>query len=154
MLALRRVLGVRNPAHTLVKLLQPFDAPALRLASFTHPEYHASLSAYFTRYPQGGDVLLSRGTEGEPVANARRPAAIEWFADGVATTVVTGEGSAVAGLPVLPESRDAPTTTRWIAAAASGALPLPAAIVAQRDVILAARAAMMRRIAGERAAAP
>src|SRR5688500_2205181 len=39
MLALRRRLGVRNSAHTLVKMLQPFAGPAMRIVSVTHPEY-------------------------------------------------------------------------------------------------------------------
>ena len=145
-LALRRVLGVRSPAHTLVKLLQPFEEPALRLASFTHPEYHDTLSALFLRHPQGGDVLLSRGTEGEPVANARRAAAIEWFTNGAVTIVIAGQSSAGTATS-LPESRDAATTARWIQAVLSGERPVPDAIAAQRDAILAARATMMQRVA-------
>ena len=146
-LALRRVLGVRSPAHTLVKLLQPFDGPALRLASFTHPEYHDTLSALFLSHPQGGDVLLSRGTEGEPVANARRAAAIEWFGNGEVATVVAGQSS-TGTVPILPESRDATTTARWTRSVLSGEMPVPEAITAQRDAILAARAAMMQRLRG------
>jgi anthranilate phosphoribosyltransferase len=46
LLAMRRNLGVRNSAHTLVKILQPFEGPALRLTSYTHPEYLAMLSDY------------------------------------------------------------------------------------------------------------
>ena len=146
-LTLRRTLGVRSPAHTLVKLLQPFDGPALRLASFTHPEYHDTLSALFLSHPQGGDVLLSRATEGEPVANARRAAAIEWFAKGAVSTVVAGQGSAGAA-PVLPDSRDASTTARWIEAVLSGEIPVPEAIAAQCEAILAVRSAMMQRMRG------
>lgn len=47
MLSLRRILGVRNSTHTLVKILQPFEGPALRLVSYTHPEYLATLGEYF-----------------------------------------------------------------------------------------------------------
>ena len=141
-LSLRRLLGVRGPAHTLVKLLQPFDGPALRLASFTHPEYHATLSAYFTRHAQSGAVLLMRGTEGEPVANARRPASIERFLDGVATAVVDGESGVVRSLPILPESRDAATTALWTQAVLSGERPVPEAIAAQCAAVVAAREAM------------
>ena len=119
-LALRRVLGVRSPAHTLVKLLQPFAEPALRLASYTHPEYHATLSGYFTQVAQSGGVLLMRGTEGEPVANARRPATIERFLDGKSSAVITGETGVVL----------------------SGERPVPDAIAAQCKAILEARDAM------------
>jgi hypothetical protein len=80
-LALRRILGVRNSTHTLVKILQPFDGPALRLVSYTHPEYLTMLTEYFrTAAPAGrGDAFLMRGTEGETVANANRAQQIDWF---------------------------------------------------------------------------
>ena len=141
-LSLRRRLGVRGPGHTLVKLLQPFDGPALRLASFTHPEYHATLSAYFAQCATAGAVLLMRGTEGEPVANARRPATIERFLDGTVAAVVPGETGVVRSLPILPESRDAATTAMWIQAVLSGERPVPEAIAAQCEAIVATRDAM------------
>jgi anthranilate phosphoribosyltransferase len=141
-LSLRRRLGVRGPGHTLVKLLQPFDGPAVRLASFTHPEYHATLSTFFTQFEQPGAVLLMRGTEGEPVANARRVATIERFLDGTATAVVTGDSGVVRSLPILPESRDAATTALWIQGVLSGERPVPEAIEAQIAAILATRIAM------------
>lgn len=143
-LALRRRLGVRGPAHSLVKLLQPFDGPAVRLASFTHPEYHVTLSDFFTRFEQPGAVLLMRGTEGEPVANARRPATIERFLDGRASLVVPGETGVVRSLPILPESRDAASTALWIQAVLSGERPVPEAIEAQCAAILATREAMQQ----------
>ena len=141
-LSLRRLLGVRGPAHSLVKLLQPFDGPAVRLASFTHPEYHTVLSDFFLRYEQPGAVLLMRGTEGEPVANARRPAMIERFLAGAASLVVPGETGVVRTLPILPESRDAASTANWIQAVLSGERPVPEAIDAQCRAILATRDAM------------
>jgi anthranilate phosphoribosyltransferase len=143
-LSLRRLLGVRSPAHTLVKLLQPFDGPALRLASFTHPEYHITLSHYFTHFKQAGAVLLMRGTEGEPVANARRPAMIECFLGGNASIVVPGETGVVRSLPILPESRDAASTAMWIQAVLSGERPVPEAIEAQCKAIMATRAAIQQ----------
>ena len=141
-LALRRQLGVRGPGHTLVKLLQPFDGPALRLASFTHPEYHATLSTYFTQFEQAGAVLLMRGTEGEPVANARRPAMIERFVGGESSLLIAGETGVVRSLPILPESRDAAATAVWIQAVLSGERPVPEAIDAQCRAIVATRDAM------------
>ena len=141
-LALRRAMGVRSPAHTLVKLLQPFDTPALRLASYTHPEYHATLTTFFTQFVQAGDVLLMRATEGEPVANARRPAAIERFHDGNATLVIAGETGVVRALPIIPEARDAASTAVWIQSVVAGERPVPDAIAAQCEAILATRRAM------------
>ena len=152
-LALRRLLGVRSPAHTLVKLLQPFDGPALRLASYTHPEYHVTLSDYFTRFVRTGAVLLMRGTEGEPVANARRPATIERFLNGTVLPVVAGESGVVRTLPILPESRDAAATALWIQAVLSGERPVPEAIAAQCDAIVATRAAIAQPVAEHQAVA-
>jgi anthranilate phosphoribosyltransferase len=34
----RRVIGVRNAAHSLVKLMNPVDGPALVVGCYTHPE--------------------------------------------------------------------------------------------------------------------
>lgn len=152
-LALRRRLGVRGPAHSLVKLLQPFDGPAVRLASFTHPEYHGALSDYFTRCAQRGAVLLMRATEGEPVANARRPSPIERFLDGRATLVVPGESGVVRSLPILPESRDAASTALWIQAVLAGERPVPEAIEAQCTAIAATRAAIGERSESRQAVA-
>ncbi len=143
-LALRRAMGVRSPAHTLVKLLQPFDGPAVRLASFTHPEYHDMLTRLFGDFAQPGATLLMRATEGEPVANARRPAAIECFSGGVASVVVSGEPGVVRALPILSESRDAATTAVWIQGVLSGERPVPDAIAAQCEAILAVRAALRK----------
>ena len=145
-LALRRVLGVRSPAHTLVKLLQPFTGPALRLASYTHPEYYATLSGYFTQVEQPGAVLLMRGTEGEPVANARRPAMIERFIGGKSSAVVPGETGVVRSLPILPESRDAASTALWIQAVLSGERPVPEAIAAQCEAVMEAREALQEEM--------
>src|SRR4051812_21925503 len=90
MLSLRAILGVRNSTHTLVKILQPFDGPALRLVSYTHPEYLAMLGEYFmSAAPAGrGHAFLMRGTEGETVANPHRAQQIDWFHDGQRTVLV------------------------------------------------------------------
>ena len=132
LLALRRVLGVRSSTHTLVKILQPFAGPALRLSSYTHPEYLTMLAAYFTELaPVGrGDAFLMRGTEGETVANARRAQQIDWFHDGVRTTLVEKQG-VVDVVADMPAERDAATTARWIERVLEGEHPVPSAIAEQ-----------------------
>ena len=132
LLALRRVLGVRSSTHTLVKILQPFAGPALRLSSYTHPEYLTMLAAYFTELaPVGrGDAFLMRGTEGETVANARRAQQIDWFHDGVRTTLVEKQG-VVDIVADMPAERDAATTARWIERVLEGEHPVPPAIAEQ-----------------------
>lgn len=132
LLALRRLLGVRNSTHTLVKILQPFAGPALRLVSYTHPEYLQLLSAYFgTMAPaEEGDALLMRGTEGETVANARRAQRIEWFHARRQSTLLEKQ-EPTDSLPLMPQSSDARTTAAWIAKALAGEQPVPAPIAEQ-----------------------
>ncbi|CAH0135672.1 Bifunctional protein TrpGD [Massilia sp. Bi118] len=131
-LALRRILGVRNSTHTLVKILQPFDGPALRLVSYTHPEYLAMLTEYFrTAAPAGrGDAFLMRGTEGETVANANRAQQIDWFHAGE-QTLLAERDAPTDELAPAPEGRDAPATADWIVRALRGEQPVPPPIAAQ-----------------------
>ena len=131
-LSLRRILGVRNSAHTLAKILQPFAGPALRLVSYTHPEYLEMLGAYFTTAaPAGrGAAFLMRGTEGETVANANRAQAIDWFQDGQRSLIAERDAPTDHVAPA-PEARDAAATAEWIARALEGDVPVPAPIAAQ-----------------------
>ncbi|KAF3999948.1 DNA-binding protein YbiB [Glaciimonas immobilis] len=132
LLAMRRILGVRNSTHTLVKIMQPFSVPALRLCSYTHPEYLAMLGTYFktTAAAERGDVFLMRGTEGETVANAKRAQQIEWFHLGNHTTLVEKQNVAEA-IPALPEDRDADVTARWVKQVLKGHVAIPKPIVEQ-----------------------
>lgn len=131
-LSLRRILGVRNSTHTLVKMLQPFAGPALRLVSYTHPEYLTMLTGYFGSVApaERGDAFLMRGTEGETVANANRAQQIDWFHGGTQTVLVERDAPADELAPA-PEGRDAAATADWIARALRGEQPVPAPIAAQ-----------------------
>jgi anthranilate phosphoribosyltransferase len=131
-LSLRRILGVRNSTHTLVKILQPFDGPALRLVSYTHPEYLAMLTTYFSSAAPAarGDAFLMRGTEGETVANANRAQQIDWFHGGIRTVLAERDPPADELAPA-PEGRDAAATADWILRALRGEQPVPAPIAAQ-----------------------
>ena len=132
LLSLRAILGVRNSTHTLVKILQPYQGPALRLVSYTHPEYLEMLGEYFSMAaPRArGQAFLMRGTEGETVANANRAQQIDWFHDGERTILVQRDAPTDA-LAEVPAERDAATTARWISHALRGEVPIPASISAQ-----------------------
>ena len=131
LLALRPQVGLRNSTHTLVKILQPFQGPALRLTSYTHPEYLKLLGDFFTDAPADrGDAFLMRGTEGETVANPKRANEIAWFHAGQRQVLVERQPPQET-LPDLPEGSDAPTTARWINEALQGSRPEPAAIAEQ-----------------------
>ncbi|WP_245937047.1 DNA-binding protein YbiB [Undibacterium pigrum] len=133
LLSLRRILGVRNSTHTLVKLLQPFTMPALRLSSYTHPEYLLMLQDYFSRCApaEAGDVFLMRGTEGETVASTGRAQQIDWFHAGQGTTLVPAQQEPLAEVPVVPDSIDAATTAAWIRSVLAGNIAVPENIAAQ-----------------------
>jgi len=142
-LAMRRVLGVRNSTHTLVKIMQPFAGPALRLVSYTHPEYLEMLGEYFTTAAphERGHAFLMRGTEGETVANAGKAQRIDWFHEGERTVLVEKQLDAAAA-PQLPLDKDAATTATWIQAVLRGELPVPAPIAEQVAQCLAVSRAL------------
>lgn len=132
LLALRRVLGVRNSTHTLVKIMQPFQQPALRLCSYTHPEYLVMLTAYFSTAAAHarGDVFLMRGTEGETVANIKRAQQINWLHQGQSVTLMEKQLSTDA-LPTMPAQPDGATTAQWIDSVLRDQNRVPQAIAQQ-----------------------
>jgi anthranilate phosphoribosyltransferase len=149
LLLLRRRLGVRNSTHTLVKILQPYQGPALRLVSYTHPEYLAMLGEYFTTAaPAGrGDAFLMRGTEGETVANANRANQIDWFHGGERTLLVQRDPP-TDELAQVPPERDAATTAAWIGRALNGEVAVPPSILEQVAQCLLASKALQANIGG------
>ena len=133
LLDVRRVVGLRNPAHSLVKLMQPCAGPAVLVSSYTHPEYLQSMSA--TLALTGTRALLLRGTEGEPVADARRTPAMDTFDQGQCTRVQEPQLGPLAQLPNLPAT-DATSTAAWIRSVLAGHAPVPAPIALQVQHIL------------------
>ena len=128
MLTLRARLGVRNSAHTLVKMIQPFAGPALRIVSVTHPDYLTRMREYFTTYDSA--ALLLRGAEGEAAAHPRREPAIDWAFGGHAETWKE-EKTESRGIAELPADREADTTACWIEGALAGKAAVPPAIAHQ-----------------------
>jgi anthranilate phosphoribosyltransferase len=148
-LGYRRVLGVRNSMHSVVKLLQPFAGPALRIVSVTHPDYLQLMRDLFTE--QRSDALLLRGAEGEAVASVRRVPEIDWWSEG--KRIEHGlPPPAVAADAALPEP-DASGTAAWIARVLAGELPVPAAIAFQAELAWRAANALGMRNAAEAASA-
>jgi anthranilate phosphoribosyltransferase len=141
LLALRRVLGLRNSGHTMAKLL-PAVPGALRVVNHTHPEYAVSLSQYLR--DSRADAMLMRGTEGEPVADARRQPRADVYLGGEkqeALSLVPQEGSLVT-LPTLPSAIDAVTTAAHIRAVLQGQVDVPTPLAQQVASLLATRQAM------------
>jgi anthranilate phosphoribosyltransferase len=137
LLDVRRVVGLRNPAHSLVKLMNPTTAPdALLVSSYTHPEYAISMAATFEL--TGARALLLRGTEGEVVADARRIPQMDAFVRGTRTPLVETQAGSLFKLPELPTDIDADSTARYTQAVLHGELPVPAPLAAQVQAVLKA----------------
>lgn len=129
LLAVREVIGLRNPGHSVVKLMNPCAGPALVVTSYTHPEYFEMLRTTFQGLAMHG--LLSRGLEGEVVADPRRLPRYDGFVAGVHQLLdeqLPGTASEIEGLPA---EIDVATTARYTRQVLDGALPVPGAIARQ-----------------------
>ena len=134
MLSLRARMGVRNSAHSLVKLLNPFRGEAVLVAPATHPDFITLMRDILVERGQRG--LLLRGTEGEPVANPKRRPRLEYVRNGNVDTLFEAEHDSLRGLPNLPEACDAVSTARWTRRVLEKQVPLPKPIANQLACLL------------------
>ena len=134
LLDVRRVVGLRNPAHSLVKLMNPSAGTALVVGSYTHPEYAVSMAATFELI--GANALLLRGTEGEVVADARRSPQMQGFIAGRPMLLQEGVKGTLPEVPALPRGIDAASTADYTRSVLAGTSPLPASIAQQVEHIL------------------
>jgi anthranilate phosphoribosyltransferase len=148
LLDVRWVVGLRNSGHTVAKVL-PVCPGALRVVNYTHPEYATLLADYLAA--SHADALLMRGTEGEPVADARRTPRVDAYVAGQLRPELglAAHDGVLTTLPVLPRSQDAATTARYVQSVVSGAVPAPQPIVNQVELVLRALAAMRAAAARE-----
>jgi len=134
LLDVRRAVGLRNPAHSLVKLMNPCAGPSLVVGSYTHPEFALSMAETFALV--GAHALLLRGTEGEPVADARRMPQIDAFHEGQRHLLQPAQEGSLALLPELPKDISNEATATYIRQVLDGRLPVPAPIAQQVAHIL------------------
>ncbi len=146
LLAVRRVVGLRNSGHTVAKLLSPYrESACLRVVNYTHPEYATMLAEFLAH--TAGDAVLLRGTEGEPVADPRRAPRLDVFIAGQprADLARAAHEGVLTELPVLPRAIDAATTAVYIQAVVSGEKPAPGPVSSQVECLLGALGAIERR---------
>lgn len=134
LLEVRRTIGLRNPAHSLVKLMNISEGPAVRVGSYTHPEYADSMGQVFALV--SATALLLRGTEGESVADPRRLPAMEGFVRGQRVTLEAGQRGSLTELPSLPSALDAASTAAYARDVLTGRLPVPTSLQVQVEHIL------------------
>ena len=134
LLDVRRVVGLRNPAHSLVKIMNPCSGKSLVVSSYTHPEYAVSMAQTFELVR--ANALLLRGTEGEVVADARRMPQMEGFINGQRKLLQQAQAGTLSALPDLPKTTDAAATAAYIQSVLDGHKPVPEPIAAQVEHIL------------------
>ena len=138
LLDVRRVVNLRNPAHSLVKLMNPVDCShggkSLLVTSYTHPEYAVSMAQ--TLALMQSNALLLRGTEGEAVADPRRTPKMQGYLAGAVMELQEHQGGTLATLPDLPQTTDAVATATYTRAVLAGTQPTPAPIAQQMAHIL------------------
>ncbi len=134
LLDVRRAVGLRNPAHSLVKIMNPCLGKSLVVSSYTHPEYAISMGQTFELVK--AHALLLRGTEGEVVADARRMPQMEAFMNGQRELLQEAQSGTLASIPDLPKTTDASGTSAYIRAVMAGDQPVPASIARQVEHIL------------------
>ena len=125
-------LGVRNSAHTIAKLIEPFTTHSLRLVNFTHQAYFDVLAQYFGRREHAPfpGILMGRGTEGEAVADTGLPRSASWFHDGQQEEVlVQAESSRVSS--AAGDDVGVQATAAYIESVLADRAPMPHAIAEQ-----------------------
>jgi anthranilate phosphoribosyltransferase len=83
----------------------------------------------------GQHALLLRGTEGEPVADARRTPAMDIFKSGQIQRVQAQQEGPLAQVPDLPGT-DAAATAAYIQRVLRGEMPVPAPLALQVQHIM------------------
>jgi anthranilate phosphoribosyltransferase len=134
LLALRSRMGVRNSAHSLVKLINPFDGDAVKVAPATHPYFLDLMRGILIARNDRG--LLLRGTEGEPFANPKRRPRLEFIHDGEVDVLFEAEHESLRSLPNLPDAADAGSTAKWIRRILDKQIPLPKPVANQLACLL------------------
>jgi anthranilate phosphoribosyltransferase len=129
LLALRNRLGVSNPAHRLVTLLDPIESGGLRMVGADHVIQLEQLEAFLIA--TGFDALSMKSTEGEPYANARQRPRIKYFRQGEAVVLFDEEMQSGRGTVGQACAVDAAATAAWVKQAMAGQVPIPHPLVNQ-----------------------
>jgi anthranilate phosphoribosyltransferase len=129
LLVLRGRLGVRSPAHTVARLLDPFEGDSLRVVGVERDAGLAPMREFLLA--AGAHALLLRGAQGEPYADPLSRPRIEHLCEGAARVLFEAEAASLKKIITLPEHANAAATAAWIRRALAGETPLPLPIVNQ-----------------------
>lgn len=131
LMALRPRLGLRNSAHTLVKLLDPAPGRSLRVVAVTHGEVLERLGDLLPG--ASAHALLLKGCEGEAYPHPRRPPSLRAWSAGQALELPAGDAEDIA---LLDSSGDIQGDTAQLQALlAAGPSSWPARLREMRDAV-------------------
>ena len=133
MLQVRRETGLRNSAHSLVKLMNPVHGPCLLVTSYTHPDYAASMLT--SLQAMAANAVLLRGTEGEPVADLRKIPVMQCLLQGRPVDALEIPAQVQHVTTELPLHLDVQQTADYIEKILNGHIPVPPPVQAQADLI-------------------
>jgi len=135
LLDVRQVVGLRNPAHSVVKLMLPARGDRqLLVSSYTHPAYADSMAETFALMRT--NALLSRGLEGESVADPRRTAQVDGFLQGRRILLQAQAPGTLDEVPGLPAGIELDSTVHYTRRVLDGQLPVPDALSRQVGHVL------------------
>ena len=135
LLDVRQVVGLRNPAHSVVKLMLPADGERqLLVSSYTHPAYAESMAETFALMRT--NALLSRGLEGESVADPRRTAQVDGFVQGRRIELQAQAPGTLDEVAGLPDGIELQATIDYTRRVLDGQAPAPDAISRQVGHVL------------------
>jgi anthranilate phosphoribosyltransferase len=129
LLALRVQLGLRNIAHVMAKVVDPFETRSVRLIGHSNPTFLEKSRALLMAL--GVDALVMQTTEGEAFANPLQRPKMELVRDGGTTVLFEAEAAGAAPRFSGPDGIDARQTAEWIRQAVAGAVPVPHPILNQ-----------------------
>ena len=125
----RERLGLRNAAHSLVKILDPYGGNGVVLSAATHPDYLA-LAIALTKQVSGR-ALVFRATEGEPYFNPKRCPAVTLVHGSTVTPLVEADTDSLTELPDVPIDLSIEKTVEWTNAVLKGDRPIPKSMLDQ-----------------------
>lgn len=140
LLAVRKTIGLRNSAHSIVKLIQPLrslegqaDRKPFLVTSYTHPEYAVSMRK--TLEITNGDALLLRGCEGEAVADLRRAPAYTVIKQGLIYSELESERGSISACELFSGELNAANIATYTKEILNGTRPTPQPILDQIKLI-------------------
>lgn len=129
LLSLRGRLGLRNSAHLMVKVLEPFGATGLHLVSASQPECMNRLRELL--YVTETNALLLQSSGGAPCANPALRPQLEFISSGASDILFEAERGPERMVQRLPNPSSAVATALWTRQVLDGEIPLPIPLVNQ-----------------------